>query len=499
VKYEREHIYDLRSLENYTYVDEYGKDLGINVRHKVRELIDFIQDDDKLREERKKAKKNKDKYVGMSSDAMGMRFGGSGGWDDSPHWKKDEFGDWDPDKGGGMSRRSGRHGSRNFDDAGNNSDDGDRYDSDSEGGSRTRRGREYRDKDSDSLDSTDKRDHNNSKPSTPARMKPTTGVKKLDLGAAAHYGKDPNSLNSSPMKSNPSASHESIGKGQGDLLSDIMGGCTAPNLVDNDFNPRASDNSHASSAGEFGDFTSAFGKPAATSSGNDEFADFGSAFSGGVTSSSSTVGGSSQQFSSGTISSHSTVLSSNGNSDVSQSNTDLLSGLGGVFSSVPPAPLANNTGHSSVLFTTNHNLNPQEVTFTSPGGLTNSLPGATGTVPLQPALQAHQPTIMSSNQQQKPQIGSTWTNSGSLDIDIDNLSISGFRGTTRSNTSAPSMNQLAVSSPTSPTHPQMTVNRSPVMSPGIGGIGLGTTPTWPLQRNLSFPQHHPVHQNQAFK
>ncbi len=43
-------------------------------RHKVHELIDFIQDDDKLREERKKAKKNKDKYVGMSSDAMGMRF-----------------------------------------------------------------------------------------------------------------------------------------------------------------------------------------------------------------------------------------------------------------------------------------------------------------------------------------------------------------------------------------------------------------------------------------
>lgn len=42
-------------------------------RHKVRELIDFIQDDEKLREERKKAKKNKDKYVGMSSDATGYR------------------------------------------------------------------------------------------------------------------------------------------------------------------------------------------------------------------------------------------------------------------------------------------------------------------------------------------------------------------------------------------------------------------------------------------
>lgn len=31
----REHIYDLRSLENYTFTDENGKDQGVNVRHKV--------------------------------------------------------------------------------------------------------------------------------------------------------------------------------------------------------------------------------------------------------------------------------------------------------------------------------------------------------------------------------------------------------------------------------------------------------------------------------
>lgn len=79
----REHIYDLRSLENYTFVDENGKDQGVNVRHKVRDLIEFIQDDDRLREERKKAKKNKDKYIGMSSDAMGgMR---SSSFDDYRH------------------------------------------------------------------------------------------------------------------------------------------------------------------------------------------------------------------------------------------------------------------------------------------------------------------------------------------------------------------------------------------------------------------------------
>lgn len=70
----REHIYDLRALENYTFTDENGKDQGINVRHKARELIDFIQDDDRLRDERKKAKKNKDKYIGVSSEG---RYGGT--------------------------------------------------------------------------------------------------------------------------------------------------------------------------------------------------------------------------------------------------------------------------------------------------------------------------------------------------------------------------------------------------------------------------------------
>uniref|UniRef100_A0A3B4XZX8 Clathrin interactor 1 n=1 Tax=Seriola lalandi dorsalis TaxID=1841481 RepID=A0A3B4XZX8_SERLL len=86
----REHIYDLRSLENYHFIDENGKDQGINVRQKVKEMVEFIQDDDRLREERKKAKKNKDKYIGVSSDSMG----GGGGrieikWDE----------DWDKSRG----------------------------------------------------------------------------------------------------------------------------------------------------------------------------------------------------------------------------------------------------------------------------------------------------------------------------------------------------------------------------------------------------------------
>lgn len=70
----REHLYDLKSLENFTYHDEHNKDQGINIRHKVKELLEFIQDDDRIRDERKKAKANRDKYVGMSNESSYHRY-----------------------------------------------------------------------------------------------------------------------------------------------------------------------------------------------------------------------------------------------------------------------------------------------------------------------------------------------------------------------------------------------------------------------------------------
>ncbi|XP_027741376.1 clathrin interactor 1 [Empidonax traillii] len=88
----REHIYDLRSLENYHFVDENGKDQGINIRQKVKEMVEFAQDDDRLREERKKAKKNKDKYIGVSAEnVVGFRY--SERYDPEPKSKWDE--EWD--------------------------------------------------------------------------------------------------------------------------------------------------------------------------------------------------------------------------------------------------------------------------------------------------------------------------------------------------------------------------------------------------------------------
>ncbi|XP_022662222.1 clathrin interactor 1-like isoform X2 [Varroa jacobsoni] len=86
----REHIYDLRSLENYTFVDEMGKDQGVNVRNRVKDLIEVIQDDDRLRAERKKAKKSKDKYIGLSGEAMGFASRRTSDFADFPSEKRSQ-------------------------------------------------------------------------------------------------------------------------------------------------------------------------------------------------------------------------------------------------------------------------------------------------------------------------------------------------------------------------------------------------------------------------
>ena len=45
------------------------------VRQKAREVVGLLQDDEKIREERKKAKKSRDKYVGVSSDQFQRGYG----------------------------------------------------------------------------------------------------------------------------------------------------------------------------------------------------------------------------------------------------------------------------------------------------------------------------------------------------------------------------------------------------------------------------------------
>lgn len=74
----RDHQFQMRSLEHYKCVDEKGKDQGINIRHRVKLILEIVGDEEKLRAERKKAKNDdKSKFQGFSAEDMKMGRGGS--------------------------------------------------------------------------------------------------------------------------------------------------------------------------------------------------------------------------------------------------------------------------------------------------------------------------------------------------------------------------------------------------------------------------------------
>ncbi|RHZ47635.1 hypothetical protein Glove_575g19 [Diversispora epigaea] len=79
----RSHITTIKVMRSFAFIDEKGKDQGINVRNRAREFTELLSDVEKIRAERKKAKANRSKYTGVSSDNSGYgsysRYGGFGG------------------------------------------------------------------------------------------------------------------------------------------------------------------------------------------------------------------------------------------------------------------------------------------------------------------------------------------------------------------------------------------------------------------------------------
>ncbi|KAJ6455434.1 hypothetical protein C8R45DRAFT_1036341 [Mycena sanguinolenta] len=104
----RSHISTLKMLRNFHYIDDKGKDEGVNVRNRSRELVELLSDVDKIRSERRKAKANKHKYTGTGNDGgmsfaseSGGRYGGFGS--DSLGYGGGGGGDYYNSGGGGSS------------------------------------------------------------------------------------------------------------------------------------------------------------------------------------------------------------------------------------------------------------------------------------------------------------------------------------------------------------------------------------------------------------
>ncbi|XP_036404821.1 clathrin interactor 1a [Megalops cyprinoides] len=227
----REHIYDLRSIENYHFIDENGKDQGINVRQKVKEMVEFVQDDDRLREERKKAKKNKDKYIGVSSDSMGgFRYTGDR-YDSEPKSKWDD--DWEKNKGAfpfseKLGEISDKIGST-IDDTINKFRKKDRDDSpdrfsdneeDRDRASRNGRPAKSEFKDEEETVTTKSIQIMQATETTATRKRGAIPSRTVDLGAAAHYTGDKASpdTNANKAQTTDAGASQSSSGGLADLL-----------------------------------------------------------------------------------------------------------------------------------------------------------------------------------------------------------------------------------------------------------------------------------------
>ncbi|KAF5023126.1 hypothetical protein F66182_4821 [Fusarium sp. NRRL 66182] len=98
----RGHISLLKMLRQFHFIDQNGKDQGINVRNRAKELADLLSDVERIRSERKKARATKNKYTGVEG---GSTFGG--GFSSGSSGRYGGFGSESAGYGGGSGSGSG--------------------------------------------------------------------------------------------------------------------------------------------------------------------------------------------------------------------------------------------------------------------------------------------------------------------------------------------------------------------------------------------------------
>lgn len=64
----RDNIYIIKTLKEFTYIDEFSKDQGANVRQKAKDITNLLQDDARLREQRKTRASMRERMVGGEGD-----------------------------------------------------------------------------------------------------------------------------------------------------------------------------------------------------------------------------------------------------------------------------------------------------------------------------------------------------------------------------------------------------------------------------------------------
>ncbi|XP_071778991.2 epsin-3 isoform X1 [Centroberyx gerrardi] len=63
----RENIYTIQTLRDFQYTDRDGRDQGVNVREKAKQLVALVRDEEKLKQERTQALKTKERMAGAAA------------------------------------------------------------------------------------------------------------------------------------------------------------------------------------------------------------------------------------------------------------------------------------------------------------------------------------------------------------------------------------------------------------------------------------------------
>ncbi|XP_008328274.1 epsin-2 isoform X1 [Cynoglossus semilaevis] len=71
----KENIFAIQTLKDFQYIDRDGKDQGINVREKSKQLVVLLKDEDRLKGERSQALKTKERMAQVTTGSNQMGFG----------------------------------------------------------------------------------------------------------------------------------------------------------------------------------------------------------------------------------------------------------------------------------------------------------------------------------------------------------------------------------------------------------------------------------------
>lgn len=73
----RENLFTIQTLKDFQYIDRDGKDQGVNVREKVKQVMALLKDEERLRQERTHALKTKERMAleGMAMGSGQLGFG----------------------------------------------------------------------------------------------------------------------------------------------------------------------------------------------------------------------------------------------------------------------------------------------------------------------------------------------------------------------------------------------------------------------------------------